>query len=104
MSVEVPQLVGMNGTAFMDGLERVIRTAMDHEVKEVIVKRRHMAAERELHEMGRARSKEGMGELKRIIPGREFFRWAQQFGGTECWGDKQWLREWDRDNSKFKVK
>ena len=104
MSVEVPQLVGLNGTQYMNNLERVIRTAMDHEVEEVIVRKRHAEAEKERQFLGKARSQEGMGELKRVIPGREFYRWAQRFGTFDCWSDKQWLREWDRDNPQFKAK
>ena len=104
MSVEVPQLVGMNGTQAMSRLERVIRTAQKEEVEQSLVRKRWQEAERERKESGRARTKDGMGELKRIIPAREFHRWIQFHGDSAIWSDKQWLREWDRDNPQFKVK
>jgi hypothetical protein len=45
--------------------------------------------------MGSARS-DGLGQLKATIPAREYFRWHQQERG--CWGDKQFIKEWVRDN------
>ena len=88
----------------MNNLERVIRTATEEEVRGVVAKKRHIEAERELEYSGRARTKEGLGVLRRVIPAREFYRWAQDHGDVGVWSDKKWLKEWDRDNPQFKVK
>lgn len=103
MSVEVPQLVGLNGTQHMNNLERVIRTATQEEVQDAVAKKRHLDAQEELKQSGQARTREGLGELKRVIPAREFFRWIDHHGDAAIWSDKQWLREWDRDNPQFMV-
>tara|TARA_Y100001972_G_C7391146_1_gene204209 strand:- start:58 stop:417 length:360 start_codon:yes stop_codon:yes gene_type:complete len=103
MSVEVPQLVGLNGTQYMNNLERYLRTATQHEVQESVAKKRHMEAQKEAQECLGAKTKQGLGQLKRVIPAREFHRWIQHHGDAGIWSDKQWLREWDRDNPQFKA-
>ena len=45
---------------------------------------------------------DGVGQLKATIPAREYFRWMQFKRG--CWGDKQFVNEFIRDNPSFKAK
>ena len=50
-----------------------------------------------------ARSLEGIGELKAKIPSAAFHYWGHRLG-YECWEDKQFLREFIRDNPEVAVR
>lgn len=50
-----------------------------------------------------ARSIDGVGELKARIPSAAFHYWGVRLG-YECWQDKQFLKEFVRDNPEVAVK
>lgn len=49
-----------------------------------------------------ARAIEGLGQLEREIPETSWHFWGQKLG-YQCWSDKKFLAEWDRDNPQYKV-
>ena len=49
--------------------------------------------------MGSAKM-DGLGQLKAVIPAREYFRWHQSHEG--CWGDKGFIREFVRDTPEMR--
>ena len=91
--VFIPKWKAGNGSSFMKNLEKYLKYEVDLEKSEVAM--RDALARKENREMGSARS-DGLGQLKATIPAREYFRWHQQERG--CWGAKQFIKEWVRDN------
>ena len=96
--VFIPQFKEGNGSAFMKNLERYLKYEVDLEKSEAAM--RAALARKENREMGSARS-DGLGQLKATIPARDYFRWHQAERG--CWGDKQFIKEWVRDNPDHKA-
>tara|TARA_Y100001970_G_scaffold2421_1_gene2888 strand:- start:2611 stop:2922 length:312 start_codon:yes stop_codon:yes gene_type:complete len=97
--VFIPKWKAGNGSAFMKNLERYLKYEVDLEQHEAAM--RDAMARKENREMGSARV-DGLGQLKATIPAREYFRWHQQERG--CWGDRQFIKEWVRDNPDHKAK
>jgi len=101
---DIPEIRGKNGSAFMDGLERWIRLSEHKDVKEYMFKQREADALMEKATFDNAnKGINGLGQLKGVIPARDFFRCRQSFG-DECWEDKHFVDSFYRDNSQFKVK
>jgi len=101
---DVPELRGMNGTAYMDGLERYFRFSESRDVKEFSFKKREADALMEKKVLdNQNKGIDGLGQLKGVIPAREFFRWRQD-QGDYIWEDKHFLNSFYRDNPQFKVK
>lgn len=94
MNVHVPELSGKNGTAFMEGLERWIRLSSEQDVHDYAA--REESARREKMQMGKHKV-EGLGQLKAVIPLRDYLRWSQQ-EGPDVWGDATFRKEFYRDN------
>ena len=94
----LPKWKAGNGSAFMEGLERHLRHEVDLEKFES--RKREIMANEEARRIGNHKV-DGLGQLKAVIPAREYFRWHQQERG--CWGDKQFNREFLRDNPQFKA-
>ena len=86
-----------NGTTFMKNLERHLRYEVDLEKYES--KKREIECGKENQQGGMM---EGVGQLKATIPAREYFRWEQFKPG--CWQDKQFVKEFLRDNPALKTK
>ena len=63
-------------------------------------RKREIMANEEARRIGNHKV-DGLGQLKAVIPASEYFRWHQQERG--CWGDKQFNREFLRDNPQFKA-
>ena len=82
----------------MEGLERHLRHEVDLEKYEA--RKNEILANREARSMGSAKA-DGLGQLKSVIPGREWFRWNQSHPG--CWNNKGFHREFMRDNPQFKA-
>ena len=82
----------------MKNLEKYLKYEVDLEQHEAAM--RDAMARKENREMGSARS-DGLGQLKATIPARDYFRWHQAERG--CWGDKQFIKEWVRDNPDHKA-
>ena len=95
--VFLPKWKEGNGSAFMEGLERHLRFEAD--LERVESAQRAAAANAEVRDMGSAKM-DGLGQLKAVIPAREYFRWHQSHEG--CWGDKGFIREYVRDNPEFR--
>ena len=95
--VFLPKWKEGNGSAFMDGLERHLRFEAD--LERVEAAKRAAAANAEVRDMG-SHKIDGLGQLKAVIPAREYFRWHQSHEG--CWGDKGFIREFVRDNPEFR--
>lgn len=49
-----------------------------------------------------ARAIEGLGQLEREIPVTSYHFWGKKLG-YQCWSDKNFLKEWDRDNPEYRV-
>ena len=81
----------------MKNLERHLRYEVDLEKYEA--KKREIECGKENQHGG---VMDGVGQLKATIPAREYFRWMQFKPG--CWGDKQFVNEFLRDNGSFKAK
>ena len=96
--VFIPKWKAGNGSSFMKNLEKYLKYEVDLEKHEAAM--RDALARKANPEMGSARS-DGLGQLKAPIPAREYFRWHQQERG--CWGDKQFIKEWVRDNPDHKA-
>jgi len=96
--VFIPKWKAGNGSAFMKNLEKYLKYEVDLEKHEVAM--RNALARKENREMGSARV-DGLGQLKATIPARDYFRWHQQERG--CWGDRQFIKEWVRDNPDHKA-
>ena len=96
--VFIPKWKEGNGSSFMKNLEKYLKYEVDLEKSEVAM--RDALSRKENREMGSARS-DGLGQLKATIPAREYFRWHQAERG--CWGDKQFIKEWVRDNPDHKA-
>ena len=81
----------------MKGLERHLR----HEValEKFESRKKELEANEEARSMGSAKM-DGLGQLKAVIPAREYFRWHQSHEG--CWGDKSFIREFVRDNPEMR--
>jgi len=94
----IPKWKNGNGSQFMKNLDRYLRYEVDLEKHEASM--REQMARKENKEMGVAKS-EVLGQLKATIPAREYFRWHQSHRG--CWGDKQFIREFMRDNPSFRA-
>ena len=82
----------------MKNLEKYLKYEVDLEQHEAAM--RDALARKENREMGSARV-DGLGQLKATIPARDYFRWHQAERG--CWGDKQFIKEWVRDNPDHKA-
>ena len=82
----------------MEGLERHLRFEAD--LERVEAAKRAAAANAEVRDMG-SHKVDGLGQLKAVVPAREYFRWHQSH--ERCWGDKQFNREFLRDNPQFKA-
>ena len=95
--VFLPKWKEGNGRAFMEGLERHLRFEADLERVDFAL--RAEAANAEVRDMGSAKM-DGLGQLKAVIPAREYFRWHQSHEG--CWGDKGFIREFVRDNPEMR--
>ena len=93
----IPKWKAGNGSSFMKGLERHIRQEVDLERYEA--SKRAQQANLEARAMGNAKA-EGLGQLKAVIPAREWFRWNASHEG--CWHDKGFVREFTRDNPEFR--
>ena len=96
--VFIPKWKAGNGSSFMKNLEKYLKYEVDLEQHEVAM--RDALARKENREMGSARS-DGLGQLKATIPARDYFRWHHAERG--CWGDKQFIKEWVRDNPDHKA-
>lgn len=81
----------------MKNLERHLRYEVDLEKYEA-KKREIMCGQENQH----AGVMDGVGQLKATIPAREYFRWQQYKPG--CWADKQFVKEFLRDNPAFRAK
>ena len=93
----IPKWKAGNGSAFMKGLERHIRQEVDMERYEA--SKRAQQANLEARALGNAKA-DGLGQLKAVIPAREWFRWNASHDG--CWQDKGFVREFIRDNPEFR--
>ena len=82
----------------MKGLERHLRHEVDLEKFES--RKKEIEANEEARSMGSAKA-DGLGQLKAVIPAREYFRWHQSHEG--CWGDKGFIREFVRDNPEMRA-
>ena len=96
--VFIPKWKAGNGSSFMKNLEKYLKYEVDLEQHEAAM--RDALARKENREMGSARV-DGLGQLKATIPARDYFRWHQAERG--CWGDKQFIKEWVRDNPDHKA-
>ena len=96
--VFIPKWREGNGSSFMKNLEKYLKYEVDLEQHEAAM--RDALARKENREMGSARS-DGLGQLKATIPARDYFRWHQ--AEPVCWGDKQFIKEWVRDNPDHKA-
>jgi hypothetical protein len=52
---------------------------------------------------GDHKSLEGLGRLRMVVSADAFHYWGRRLG-YECWRDKQFLREFERDNAAARVK
>ena len=95
----IPNWKAGNGSAYMKGLERHIRHHVDLERHEA--SKRAQEANLEARTMGSA-SADGLGQLQAVIPAREWHRWNASHPG--CWNDKQFVREFIRDNPELRGK
>ena len=93
----IPKWKAGNGSSFMKGLERHIRHEVDLEKFEA--SKRAQAANKEVRDMGNAKT-DGLGQLKAVVPAREWFRWNHDKPG--CWQDSQFVREFIRDNPELR--
>ena len=96
--VFIPKWKAGNGSSFMKNLEKYLKYEVDLEQHEAAM--RDALARKETRERGSARV-DGLGQLKATIPARDYFRWHQAERG--CWGDKQFIKEWVRDNPDHKA-
>ena len=62
-------------------------------------RRQHLIA----YQAGEHRSIDGLGQVKAAIDLRAFHYWGQRLG-YQCWNDKQFVREFLRDNPAARVK
>ena len=93
----IPKWKEGNGSTFMKNLERHLRYEVDLEKYEA--KKREIECGKENEQGGMM---DGVGQLKATIPAREYFRWQQFKPG--CWQDKQFVKEFLRDNPALKTK
>ena len=93
----VPKWKEGNGSQFMKNLDRHLRYEVDLERYEA--KKREIECGKENQHGG---VMDGVGQLKGTIPAREYFRWQQFKPG--CWGDKEFVREFLRDNPSLRAK
>lgn len=49
-----------------------------------------------------AKAIDGIGQLEREIPVTSFHFWGKKLG-YQCWSDKNFLKEWDRDNPEYTI-
>ena len=70
-----------------------------NQVKDSVEKRRLG----EFHHNNAAKAVDGLGELKASIPPSAFHYWGTRLG-YECWADKQFLKEFIRDNPEVAVR
>jgi len=54
-------------------------------------------------EIGEHRAMDGLGRLRLSVNPVAFHYWGRRLG-YECWRDKQFLREFERDNASVRVK
>jgi hypothetical protein len=52
---------------------------------------------------GTAKSLDGLGRLRMVITADAYHYWGRRLG-YECWRDKAFLREYERDNAAVRVK
>lgn len=85
---------GQSYDTFMKNLNWYLRNEVSLEKHEAC--KREQEARREARNMG-TKTIDGVGKPIAHIPVRDFFR-AQQTWGHECMEDKQFVKEWLRDN------
>jgi len=93
----IPKWKAGNDSSFMRNLERHIKYHVDLERYEE--SKRAMEANLEARAMGNAQM-DGLGQLKLVVPAREWHRWNTEFPG--CWSDPQFVHEFFRDNPQFR--
>ena len=93
----IPKWKAGNGSTFMKNLEKHLKYHVDLERYEE--RKRAIEANIEARTMGSAKT-EGLGQLKLVVPAREWHRWNNEFPG--CWSDEQFVRELFRDNPHFR--
>lgn len=99
----IPEIEGMNGTRPMCRLERHMRTVEKKELSWVMHNQRQEAVRKAVVQAGNARTRDGFGQLERVISAKDFHHFGRMYG-YEIWDDPEWLREWDRDNPDGKAK
>jgi hypothetical protein len=63
-----------------------------------------LAAEMRASRLDERRSIDGLGAPILEITPTAFHYWGQRFGTYECWRDKQFLREFKRDNPEARIR
>lgn len=88
-----------NGSQFMRNLDKHLRkeVALEQHQK----KDRDEMARRANRALGKGKM-EGLGQHIGSIPAREYFR-SMQVHGHDCWTDKQYVREYFRDNPDYRA-
>ena len=94
----LPNWKNGNGSQFMKNLDRYLRYEVDLEKHQEAM--HEQICRKENREMGVAKM-DGLGQLKGTVPARDYFRWHQYRRG--CWGDKQFINEYFRDNPAFRA-
>lgn len=80
-----------------------MRTVGKKELSWVMHKQRQEAVRKVVMQAGRARTREGFGQLERVISSKDFHHFGRMYG-YEIWDDPEWLKEWDSDNPDGKAK
>jgi hypothetical protein len=89
----------LDESAVISALQKVVRE--EHQVQQVLAAVRQRRAAATLGQ--NRRSMNGLGRPRLEIDSYSYHYWGQRLG-YKCWKDKQFLREFERDNPACRVK
>lgn len=97
-TVIIPKFRPKEDKAWWDTLSRNIVLGIG---REKVLQENRMKDNARLERMTARKTVDGLGQLTAIIDLENYLRWDQQNPG--CWGDKQFSREYIRDNEEVRA-
>lgn len=93
----IPKFRPLEDRAAWDALERNIRLGIN---AEKVVQKQEMKKIADQEKLQQRKNVNGLGHLQMIIPARTYMRWQLENPG--CWNDKEFGREFYRDNPELR--
>ena len=97
-NIIIPKFRDKTDTAWWDGVMKGIHLGIG---KEKVLQEQRMKDNARLEAMTPRKTVEGLGQLTAVFDLQNYLRWDAEHPG--CWGDKQFGREFIRDNPEVRA-